>query len=67
MRGRITEEEKVAKKISDLISDVRLDLETIGIEIATSQPNLTFRRLSVIMDTAEQEKEDNYGNHTICD
>ena len=57
MRRGKTQEEKVASKLSEIVSDVRLDLEQVGIHLANAEPNLTLRRLNVIMETAEEEKE----------
>ena len=53
-----TEEEKVAKQISKLISDVRLDLEVVGMYL-TYFPTSTLRRLQIVIDTAEDEPQIN--------
>ena len=55
-----TEEEKVAKQISKLISDVRLDLEVVGMYL-TYFPTSTLRRLEIIVDTATDEPQINVG------
>lgn len=48
-----TDEEKVARQISKLISDVRLDLEVVG-RYLTYFPTSTLRRLQIIVETAEE-------------
>ena len=63
MAKRITEEEKVAKSIAKLVSDLRLDLEMIGMYFAWSNPNVSLRRLIQIAEAAEYEKESKNGNH----
>ena len=60
MRAILTQEEKIARKLSDIVSDARLDLDLVGQYLARAFPNLTYRRLSVIIESAEQEKESNY-------
>lgn len=57
MRKIRTDEEKVARQISNLISSVSLDLDEIGIALATANPNVSYRRLQIIIESAEQEKE----------
>jgi hypothetical protein len=64
MRGTMrkhlmTEEEKAAKKLATIVSDVRLDLDEVGSHIA-NLPNVAYRRLSEVMDSAEDEKEGKY-------
>jgi hypothetical protein len=55
-----TDEEKVAKQISKLISDVRLDLEVVGYYL-TYFPTSTIRRLGIIVDKATEEPDINVG------
>ena len=55
----ITEEEKAAKKLATIVSDVRLDLDEVGSHIA-NLPNVAYRRLSEVIDSAESEKEGKY-------
>jgi hypothetical protein len=51
-----TYEEKVAEKISDLLADVRLNLDQVGIYLARNT-NLGYNRLMLIAESAEWEKE----------
>lgn len=60
MNKRKTEEEKVANTISKIISDLRLDLDQIGIYLARNNPSVSYRRLLEIAESAEQEKENVY-------
>lgn len=57
MRKHKTQEEKKAEQLSKIVSDVRLDLELIGIYLAKSAPNVSHRRLQIIAETADEEKE----------
>ena len=59
-----TEEEKAAKKIANIVSDVRLDLDEIGIHLA-QLPNVSMRRLVEIAESAEHEKESKYDREHI--
>ena len=60
-----TEEEKVANKLGNMVSDLRVDLELVGEYLAKSQPNVVYNRLQVIAESAKETKEgtnyaDNY-------
>jgi len=57
MRRIITEEEKAAKKIANVVSDVRLDLDDVGIYLARYSPTISYNRLLLIAESAEFEKE----------
>jgi hypothetical protein len=60
---KVSDEEKVAIKLSDLVSDVRLDLDQVGIYLGRTLPSTPYRRLNVILESAEYEKEkDNVRN-----
>lgn len=55
----MTDEEKVAVKISNMICDLRLDIERVGIYLARMRPSTTFHRLEVLTEAAQEEKENN--------
>lgn len=55
----MTDEEKVAVKISNMICDLRLDIERVGIYLARMRPSTTFHRLEVLTEAAQDEKENN--------
>jgi hypothetical protein len=63
MRNKITEEEKVARTIGKIVSDLRLDLEMVGMYLAWGLPNVSLRRLFEIVESAEYEKENKNGNY----
>jgi hypothetical protein len=52
-----TEEEKLAEKIADIISDLRVDLDEVGISLARMKPTTIYNRLIMITDSAEEEME----------
>lgn len=58
--AKITTEEKVAMKIGDLVSDLRLDLDQVGIYLARHKPSINYNRLQEIADSAYWEKENTY-------
>jgi hypothetical protein len=63
MRKVITNEEKAVKKLIDILSDLRLNLEDVGYHLAFSS-DLMYNRLQVIFETATAEKE-NRNDHNI--
>lgn len=50
-----SEEEKVAEKIANLVSDLRLDIEQVGVYVGRTLPSTTTKRLLVIAESAENE------------
>jgi hypothetical protein len=63
MRRHITtNEEKAVKKLTDILSDLRLNLELVGYHLAISS-DLMYNRLQVIFETATEEKEKQNGNN----
>ena len=64
IRRILTAEEKVANKLGNEISDLRVDLELVGEYLAKSQPNVVYNRLQVIAESAKETKEGtNYANN----
>lgn len=57
IRKLTTEEEKVANKLGNTISDLRVDLELVGEYIAKSQPYVVYNRLQVIAESAKETNE----------
>ncbi len=53
----LTDEEKAAKKLANVVSDVRLDLDSVGIYLARYAPTVSYNRLLLIAESAEFEKE----------
>jgi hypothetical protein len=60
----ITDEEKAARKLALVISDVRLDLDEVGVYLS-HLPNVVIRRLAIIADSAEYERESQYDREHI--
>jgi hypothetical protein len=54
-----TKELKVATKISDLVNDLTLDLDQVGVYLATNNA-VTYRRVMDIAEAAQWEKEERY-------
>jgi hypothetical protein len=52
-----SKEEVVAEKIAEVVSDLRLDLEQVGIYVAR-QPNTVYRRIQIVSESAKYEKEE---------
>ena len=63
-QARQTKELKVATKISDLVNDLTLDLDQVGVYLATNS-SITYRRVMEIMEAAQWEKEERY--HEVND
>lgn len=60
-----SQEEKIADKVAELLSDVRLDLDQVGIYLARYSPNLSYNRLMIIAEAAEHEKEREYDRQNL--
>lgn len=59
----MSNELRIANKLSDLVSDLRLNLDLVGIYFSEVSNNTTFRRLSEVIESAQHEKEkQNVGN-----
>ena len=59
----MTDEEKVAVKIGNLLADQRLNLDRIGSYVARTEPSTNYRRLMVVAESADQEWEERHGRH----
>lgn len=59
-----TKELKVATKISDLVNDLTLDLDQVGVYLATNSA-ITYRRVMEIAEAAQWEKEERH--HEVND
>jgi hypothetical protein len=58
MRKNIrTKEEQVAEKLITIVENVNLDLDRVGVHLARIAPNVSFRRLGIIIEAADYEKE----------
>jgi len=52
-----TDEEKFADIIAKFVSDLRFDLELAGKYLAWYLPNVTFRRIMIVAESAKAERE----------
>jgi hypothetical protein len=57
MRRIKTDEEKAAIKLATIVSDVRLDLDVVGVYLGRYAPTISYNRLLLIAESAEFEKE----------
>ena len=56
-KTRITKEERVAVRIGELLSDFRLDLESLGYYVARANPYVIYRRFENVAESALAERE----------
>lgn len=54
---KVTEEEKVAGRLGNILSDLRVDLELVGQYLAQAQPYVVYNRLLVVSESAQATKE----------
>jgi hypothetical protein len=57
MTRRQSNELRVAQKIADLLSDLRLDIEMVGIYLGDFISNVTLSRAIIMIEAAEEAKE----------
>lgn len=55
MRHKMTEEEKVAVRIGNLLSDLRLDIEKVGTYVARTGGLVVANRLNLLTEVANEE------------
>jgi hypothetical protein len=66
MRKKIvTKEEKVAVQLTNILADLRLDLDMVGVYLVRLSPNVIYNRLITLADSAEAEKEDQYVEYRL--
>ena len=58
---RNTNEEKVAKKIADVVSDLRIDIVDIAFYILQLSPRVTVNRIILLGEMLQDEKEQRDG------
>jgi len=54
---RMSNEEKVAIKIADVISDLRMDIIDIAFYLRQLSPNVTVNRIILLGEMLQEEKE----------
>ena len=57
MRKRATKEQKVAEKMVGLVNDLTLDLDAVGMYIASESTITLYNRLDSVIDSAKETKE----------
>jgi hypothetical protein len=65
MRKKQTQEERVAKQLTDIVKDLTLDLDEVGRYMATNFPTILANRLDVVIESARYEKENQYDREHI--
>jgi hypothetical protein len=64
MRKKIvTKEEKVAVQLTNILADLRLDLDMIGKHLVQLSPNVIYNRLITLTDSAQAEKEEQHHDY----
>jgi hypothetical protein len=61
----VTKEEKVAIQLTNILADLRLDLDMVGIYLVRLSPNVIYNRLITLTDSAEAEKEGQYHDYRL--
>jgi hypothetical protein len=59
----ITNEERVAKQLTTMLSDIRIDLDLVGYYLVQLSPNVIYNRLMVVADMAEEAKGNQHNDH----
>jgi hypothetical protein len=63
MRKVVTDEEKLAKRLSDSISDLRLDLEMVSLYLSQISPNVVINRILLMAEFLKEEKEGTHNDY----
>jgi hypothetical protein len=63
MRKVITDSERVAKTMANLVSDLRLDLELVAMYLYQISPNVTVNRILLMADLLRDEKEEKHNDY----
>jgi hypothetical protein len=61
----VTKEEKVAVQLTNILADLRLDLDMVGMYLVRLSPNVIYNRLIALTDSAEAEKEEQHVEYNI--
>ncbi len=57
IRLPITKEEKIARKLSDIVNDYTLNLDEVGKYFYRVAPKVSYNRIAEIIEVAEMERE----------
>jgi hypothetical protein len=64
---KITTEEKFVARLTDMLSDLRLDLDMIGLYFGRYASRLTFMRLEHLYETAKEHRENKHDREAHYD
>jgi hypothetical protein len=59
----MTDEERTAVKLANLLSDHRLNLDKVGTYLARLDPSSSYRRVMIVAEAADEEWEIVNGRH----
>ena len=54
-----TKEEKIAKKLANIVTDFTLDVEAVGKYIAIAVPHILYARLIEVLESAKYQHDNN--------
>lgn len=57
MRHKITHEEKLAKKLYDIVNGLDIDLDMVGFYFARLSGKVHYKRIEIIYEAIKEEKE----------
>lgn len=57
IRLPISKEEKIARKLSDIVNDYTLNLDEVGKYFYRVAPRVSYNRVAEIIEVAEMERE----------
>ena len=57
IRLAVSKEEKIANRITTLLSDFTLDLEAIGFYLAKGSPHIIYTRANEVLEAMQYNKE----------
>lgn len=63
MARKLTEEQKIANRISQMVNVADLDLDEVGKTIANASSTLLYNRFILVAESAVEEKEKANANH----
>jgi hypothetical protein len=55
-----SEAEKVAEQLANIVKDSTLDLDQVGIYLSRIRPSYLYKRLTIIVESAEAESENEF-------
>lgn len=58
MRSKVrTQEEKIAKQLANIVNDLTIDLDQVGVYLARNSRNVSITRLNEVIESANYERE----------